>query len=136
MLDVVSGKVDATKLAGSITLSCVLAFVAFILQIMQALYLKNILIWVLLAFVGIAMALLNGIPMYMGVGINNDGRNIPVVSCGTTGCNGMNVFNELRASCFPNRHLLPKVRSVDRHSAFPLLRFALLSLSLRDKQRS
>ncbi len=41
--------------------------------------------WVLLAFVGIAMALLNGIPMYMGVGINNDGRNIPVVSCGTTG---------------------------------------------------
>ena len=61
MLDVVSGKVDATKLAGSITLSCVLAFV------------------------GIAMALLNGIPMYMGVGINNDGRNIPVVSCGTTG---------------------------------------------------
>ncbi len=53
--------------------------------IMQALYLKNILIWVLLAFVGIAMALLNGIPMYMGVGINNDGRNIPVVSCGTTG---------------------------------------------------
>lgn len=85
MLDVVSGKVDATKLAGSITLSCVLAFVAFILQIMQALYLKNILIWVLLAFVGIAMALLNGIPMYMGVGINNDGRNILVVSCGTTG---------------------------------------------------
>lgn len=82
MLDVVSGKVDATKLAGSITLSCVLAFVAFILQ---SLYLKNILIWVLLAFVGIAMALLNGIPMYMGVGINNDGRNIPVVSCGTTG---------------------------------------------------
>jgi hypothetical protein len=52
---------------------------------MQALYLKNILILVLLAFVGIAMALLNGIPMYMGVGINNDGRNIPVVSCGTTG---------------------------------------------------
>ena len=32
VLDVVSGKVDATKLAGSITLSCVLAFVAFILQ--------------------------------------------------------------------------------------------------------
>jgi len=55
VLDVVSGKVDATKLAGSITLSCVLAFVAFILQIMQALYLKNILIWVLLAFVGIAI---------------------------------------------------------------------------------
>ncbi len=34
---------------------------------------------------GIAMALLNGIPMYMGVGINNDGRDLPVVSCGTTG---------------------------------------------------
>lgn len=32
VLDVVSGKVDATKFAGSITLSCVLAFVAFILQ--------------------------------------------------------------------------------------------------------
>lgn len=84
MLDVVSGKVDATKLAGSITLSCVLAFVAFILQSYKH-YIENILIWVLLAFVGIAMALLNGIPMYMGVGINNDGRNIPVVSCGTTG---------------------------------------------------
>lgn len=84
MLDVVSGKVDATKLAGSITLSCV-GICGFHTAIMQALYLKNILIWVLLAFVGIAMALLNGIPMYMGVGINNDGRNIPVVSCGTTG---------------------------------------------------
>ncbi|WP_308274877.1 hypothetical protein [Prevotella sp.] len=33
-LDVVSHKVDAAKLAGSIALSCMLAFVAFILQIL------------------------------------------------------------------------------------------------------
>ena len=168
-LDVVSNKVDAAKLAGSVALACVLAFVAFILQIMlhevghmigglatgYKLYsirffkyaivktdrglcwrqydiagtggqcvmfldkdidieqdstpyfwynaggvVTNILLSVisiivekytdmgivgssfftLMAFVGIVMALLNGIPMNMGAGINNDGRNILMLS--------------------------------------------------------
>ena len=166
-LDVVSNKVDAAKLAGSVALACVLAFVAFILQIMLhevghmigglatgykfysirffkyaivktdkglswrqydiagtvgqcVMFLDkdieqdstpyfwynaggvvtNILLSVisiivekytdmgvvgssfftLMAFVGIVMALLNGIPMNMGAGINNDGRNILMLS--------------------------------------------------------
>ncbi len=36
--------------------------------------------FMLMAFVGIVMALLNGIPMNMGAGINNDGRNILMLS--------------------------------------------------------
>lgn len=168
-LDVVSHKVDAAKLAGSIALSCMLAFVAFILQILLhevghmigglatnykffsirffkyvlvktnnglqwrqydivgtggqcVMYLDkdidvaqdstpyfwynaggvatNILLtlisiivvkytdmgivgssfFTLMAFAGIALALLNGIPMNMGAGINNDGRNILMLS--------------------------------------------------------
>lgn len=168
-LDVVSNNVDATKLADSVALTCVLTFVAFILQIMLhevghmigglatgykfysirffkyaivktdkglcwrqyditgtsgqcVMYLDkdidieqdstpyfwynaggvvtNILLSVisiivekytdmgvvgssfftLMAFVGIVMALLNGIPMNMGSGINNDGRNILMLS--------------------------------------------------------
>lgn len=66
--------------AGRVVTNILLSVISIIVEKYTDMGVVGSSFFTLMAFVGIVMALLNGKPMNMGAGINNDGRNILMLS--------------------------------------------------------